>query len=304
MDYAGALREFRILHSAYPANNEITYGFAMLASQQESWAEARAAWQALRNEGERFDEATYYLGQLEEANGNNDLAVGLYGVVDSAEFRTDALIRRTALLAQTGRLAQARDELEQGRVTAPDSAVALYVAETQLLQKAGESEAALGLYKEAIDAHPEELDLLYNRALYKGDLGDLEGLERDLRLVLAKDEDNADALNALGYTLADRNERLDEAYSLVARALKLKPDSAAVLDSMGWVLYRRQQFAEAVVYLRKALAKLQDDEIAAHLGEVLWISGEREEARKIWREALIHSPQSAILKAVQEKFSQ
>ena len=123
-------------------------------------------------------------------------------------------------------------------------------------------------------------------------------MERDLRIVLEQDPDNADALNALGYTLADRNERLDEAFSLVARALKLRPDSPAIMDSMGWVLYRQGDLVQAASYLRKALDLSDDDEIAAHLGEVLWMKGQREDAQAVWREALVHTPDSDKVRAV------
>ena len=112
---------------------------------------------------------------------------------------------------------------------------------------------------------------------------------------------SAEALNALGYTLADRNERLDEAFALVSRALKLRPDSPAVLDSMGWVLYRQGDLEQAAVYLRRALDLSQDDEIAAHLGEVLWVSGRQADAKTVWRQALGHAPDSDKIRAVVQR---
>ena len=126
-------------------------------------------------------------------------------------------------------------------------------------------------------------------------------MERDLRRLLEDDPENVDALNALGYTLADRNERLDEAFALVSRALKLRPDSPAILDSMGWVLYRQGDLERAATYLRRALQLNQDDEIAAHLGEVLWVSGERADAQAVWREALVHAPDSDKIREVLER---
>ena len=146
--------------------------------------------------------------------------------------------------------------------------------------------------------YPDNLDLLYNRALYVVELGDFPWMERDLRRLLEKDPDHADALNALGYTLADRNERLDEAFAYIARALKLRPDSAAILDSMGWVLYRQGDLSGATSYLRRALALSQDDEIAAHLGEVLWVSGQRADAQAVWRDGLEHTPDSDKIRSV------
>jgi tetratricopeptide (TPR) repeat protein len=133
------------------------------------------------------------------------------------------------------------------------------------------------------------------------ELGDFAWMERDLLRLLEQDPDHADALNALGYTLADRNERLDEAFAYVARALKLRPDSPAILDSMGWVLYRQGDLAQAAGYLRRALELNQDDEIAAHLGEVLWMSGQHAAARAVWREGLTHAPDSDKIRSAIER---
>lgn len=300
-DYPQALEQFRGLHRLKPDDDEITFGYAMLATQQEQWDEARSLWQKLRGAAERRDEATYYLAQIEEQTGNDDVAIGLYRSVDGSELRVDAVMRMTQILARTGRLAEAREALQQARIANPGRAADLYIAETQIVQKYGDRETALDLYETALSAFPDNHDLIYNRALYVVELGDFEWMERDLRRLLEEDPDNADALNALGYTLADRNERLDEAFTLIARALELRPDSAAILDSMGWVLYRRGDLEQAAGYLRRALALTQDDEIAAHLGEVLWVSGQRADAQAVWREALAQFPDSQKIRAVIER---
>jgi len=299
-DYTRALEQFRNLHRLNPEDEEITFGYAMLATQQEQWDEARPLWQALRGLPDRRDEASYYLAQVEQQNGNDDLAVGLFGSVGGDELRVDAVMRMSQILARTGRLGEAREALQQARIANPGRATDLYIAETQIVQKHGESDDALALYDVALSAYPDNLDLLYNRALYVVELGDFAWMERDLLRVLEKDPDHADALNALGYTLADRNERLDEAFAYVARALKLRPDSPAILDSMGWVLYRQGDLVQATGYLRRALALNQDDEIAAHLGEVLWVRGQHADAKAVWREGLTHTPDSdKILSAIE-----
>ena len=300
-DYAGALGQFRSLYGLTDDDDEITFGYAMLATQQEEWDEARPLWQELRGRPDRRDEATYYLAQVEEKTGNDDLAVGLFRAVGGAELKVDAIMRMSQILARTGRLDEAREALQQARIANPGRATDLYVAETQIVQKYGEREAALELYRKALEAYPENLDLLYNRALYVIQFDDFAWMERDLLQVLERDPDHADALNALGYTLADRNERLDEAFAYVARALKLRPGSAAILDSMGWVLYRQGDLAKAAVYLRQALEITQDDEIAAHLGEVLWVSGQHADAKAVWREGLEHAPGSDKILSVIER---
>ncbi len=300
-DYPAALEQFRELHRLTPDDDEIAFGYAMLATQQENWDEARPLWQELRGVPDRRDEASYYLAQVEEENGNDDLAIGLFRSVGGTELKIDAVMRTAQILGRTGRLAEARDTLQRARIANPGRAADLYVAETQIVQEYGDPDDALALYEAAIAAFPNSQDLLYNRALFVVELGDFGWMERDLRRLLEEDPDYADALNALGYTLADRNERLDEAFAYISRALKLRPDSPAVLDSMGWVLYRQGDLVKAASYLRRALALTQDDEIAAHLGEVLWVSGQRADAQAVWREGLAHSPDSDKIRAVIER---
>ena len=300
-DYPRALEQFRSLHRLTPEDDEIAFGYAMLATQQEHWDEARPLWQALRGRPDRRDEASYYLAQIEEQNGNDDLAIGLFRSVGGTELKVDAIMRMAQILARTGRLDEARDALQQARIANPGRATDLYIAETQIAQKYGEPDAALALYATAIAAYPDNPDLLYNRALFVIELGDFEWMERDLLRLLEQDPDHADALNALGYTLADRNERLDQAFAYVARALKLRPDNPAILDSMGWVLYRQGDLAQAASFLRRALELNQDDEIAAHLGEVLWVSGQRADAQTVWRKGLTHAPDSDKIRSAIER---
>ena len=300
-DYERALEQFRSLYRLTPEDDEIAFGYAMLATQQEKWDEARPLWQKLRGRPDRRDEASYYLAQIEERSGNDDLAIGLFRSVGGGELKVDAIMRMAQIMGRSGRLAEARDELQQARIANPGRAADLYIAETQLVQAHGERADALALYEAAISAYPDNHDLRYNRALFVVEFGEFEWMERDLKLVLDEDPDHADALNALGYTLADRGERLDEAFAYVAQALKLRPDSPAILDSMGWVLYRQGDLGQAASYLRRALDLVQDDEIAAHLGEVLWVSGKRADAQAVWREALIRTPDSDKIRAAMER---
>ncbi len=131
----------------------------------------------------------------------------------------------------------------------------------------------------------------------------LDILEQDLRRIIAKDPEHSQALNALGYTLADRTDRYQEAYELIERALELNPDDFYILDSMGWVLYRLGRHEEAVRYLRRAMAIRPDSEVAAHLGEVLWVMGEKQAAKEIWDTALKTTPDDKRLLNVIERFN-
>jgi tetratricopeptide (TPR) repeat protein len=301
-DYQEALRQFQALHRLTPDDLEITFGYAMLATQQQSWDEARALWQELRSTSERRDEATYYLAQIEEEAGNADLAIGLYRTVSGPELKVDAVMRIAQIYARTERLDEARDALQRARIANPDRGADLYIAETQVVQNHGQAGDALRLYQMAIQTYPDNHDLRYNRALLMLESGDFPGMERELQAILDQDPDHVDSLNALGYTLAERNERLDEAFVYVDRALTLRPDSAAILDSMGWVLFRQGDLVRAEDYLRRALdLSDHDDEIASHLGEVLWVQGERDNAREVWRESLDHNPGSDKIRAVIER---
>jgi len=133
--------------------------------------------------------------------------------------------------------------------------------------------------------------------------GNLDQLERDLRFIIEREPDNAMAINALGYTLADRTERHQEALELIEQAYRINPDDPAIMDSLGWVHFRLGNLQEAERHLRKAYAQFADHEVAAHLGEVLWVRGERREARTIWAQALQKEPDSAILRSTLKRLT-
>ncbi|MEX0951452.1 MAG: tetratricopeptide repeat protein, partial [Gammaproteobacteria bacterium] len=159
---------------------------------------------------------------------------------------------------------------------------------------------AMSVYDAALIDN-QNIDLLYARAMLAEKMDRLEILERDLGKILEQDPDHVQALNAYGYTLADRNVRLDEAVEYIKRALELRPNDFYILDSMGWALYRMGRFDEAIDYLRQALAINNDAEVAAHLGEVLWVKGERDAARKIWESALDATPDDERLLRVMQR---
>ena len=168
--------------------------------------------------------------------------------------------------------------------------------ESEIYIRQGNFEQADATLTHALSEIEGSARLLYARAMLYSQMDNLQGAESDLRSVIAQSPDNAVALNALGYTLADKTERLEEAYEYINRAYQLNPDSAAVIDSMGWVLYRLGQHRKALSYLREAHAKYPDHEIAAHLGEVLWVMGKRKEAKTVWKDALKKKPNSVLIK--------
>ena len=228
----------------------------------------------------------YYLGQIAEISDDLGEALSSYVKVDRGEYFLNAQIRIAVILARLGDIDKAREHLQSLRSKDPAQSTRIYRAEAEILSRHDRLEDSLSVYDHAIEERPDNVDLLYARAMLAEKLDRLDILERDLRTILTNDPDNADALNALGFTLADRTNRYDEALKLLERALELKPDDYYVIDSMGWVLYRMGRLEEAVEFLQRAFMLSNDPEVAAHLGEVLWVMGRKDAARKIWDSAL------------------
>ena len=188
------------------------------------------------------------------------------------------------------------------RANAPDD-MRLVVAEAQLLRDAGRHEEAHAFLAKMLEAQPDQPDILYETALAAEKLGKLDDMERHLRRLIALKPESPQGYNALGYSLADRNLRLDEAAQLIDKALSLTPDDPFILDSKGWVLFRQGKSAAALETLQAAFAKRPDPEIAAHIGEVLWVLGRSDEALAIWREAAKAHPTNEALGATIKRFA-
>jgi tetratricopeptide (TPR) repeat protein len=181
--------------------------------------------------------------------------------------------------------------------------VQLTQAEAQILRDANEWQEAFNLLGRALESNADDPDLLYDHAMTAEKLNRVDILEDNLRKVIKLRPDHAHAYNALGYTFADRNQRLPEAHALIEHALKLAPDDAFIMDSMGWVLYRMGRNGEAIDYLQRAYMQRPDAEIAAHLGEVLWINGEQDRARKVWTDALKEHADNDSLQTTIKRFA-
>ncbi len=216
-----------------------------------------------------------------------------------------AIMRQAFLLAGLGDVEQARNLLVQLRIQADSSVRSQsYLAEVQILQDAGLREEALQLLTDALIALPQDIQLRYTRALLAVGLGQLELAENDLRQIISVEPDNAAAINALGYTLADLTERYDEAEQLIRRAYELQPEDASIIDSMGWVSYRLGRLREAEAYMREAWKVMRNAEIAAHLGEVLWSRGQKDEARSLWKLGLEMESDNEVLINTMQRFGE
>ena len=224
-----------------------------------------------------------------------------YDQVASGEFYLNARLRTSALMAKQGLVDEALNKLRSIRTSSQQDAMQLYLMEGDIYLEAGDPQKSYDIYEKALKDTPENTSLLYAHAIAAEKLNRLEIAERNLREVLRIDPNNVQALNALGYTLADRTNRYSEALGYIQRALTLAPKDAAILDSMGWVHYRLGNHKEAITYLRQALELTQDSEVAAHLGEVLWTVGNKDEATTVLKDALKAWPGNKTIIAVMRR---
>jgi len=297
-DYTGAREQFALLLEVDPSNPELLSTAALLDFELEFFDAAQLKFEQLIALGERPDEAHYYIGRIEMSRDRYPEAIESFAQVGpSREFR-DAKARAASLLADTAFASDIRDFFEAQRRAFPGNAEQLFLLEADALRDwDGE---ALKAYDRGLTAFPRSFSLLYGRAMVHEADGELTAMETDLRRILEQDPNHAATLNALGYTLTNHTERYKEAADLIERALALSPGDPAILDSLGWVYYKLGQLAQSEALLRQAHQAFPDPEVAAHLGEVLWIQGKEIEARDIWRDGLSRVPQhSIILEALQ-----
>lgn len=223
--------------------------------------------------------------------------------MNSEERFLSAQVRMGLMLAKMDDFAAMGGHFDRLRQNEPQDAISLFVSEAEVLRDVKHYQQAYDLLDKALAQNPDSKELLYSRALMAERIDRLDVLERDLRILIAADPKNGQALNALGYTLADRTDRYQEAMDYLQQAIALLPEDPAVIDSMGWVLYRLGQYDKSLEHLRRAYELNEDDEIAAHLVEVLWVSGRQQEARELWQRASEKQPDSDYLRQVKERFS-
>lgn len=304
-NYEEARKQFEVLLADFPQNADVTMAVALLAMQANDYDAAEAQLKrALEIDYKDPDAVRLYLGQVNEERKRFDEALKWYGSVGPGEQYIGAQARYAGVLAKQGRLADARKHLQQVAPENNQQRVQLTQAEAQLLREAMAYQEAFDVLGQALDRLPENPELLYDHAMAAEKVNRFDVLESNLRKLIKLRPDHAHAYNALGYTLADRNERLREARELIETALKLAPEDPFIMDSMGWVLYRLGETKEGLGYLQRAYALRPDPEIAAHLGEVLWTGGQREEARKIWSDVIKAHPKNEVLQNTIKRFLQ
>lgn len=302
--YPKAAEQFQILLKQNADHAGARYALAIVLMQLDDFDGAASEFQSLLDRGQRRYAASYYLGQLAEQAGDIDTAIVAYQRVERGEFALNAQIRAAGLVASQGQIDSARANLQRLRRNYRSELVRLYRAEADLLVRAEDLEGALALYDQALLEKPRNTDLLYARAMVAARADRVSELERDLRDILSREPNNADALNALGYTLADKTDRYQEALALIERAVKLKPEDHYIIDSLGWVLFRLGRYQESAKQLRKAFAIRADTEVAAHLGEVLLTMGNKDEARAVLGKALESASDNTKLNELMRRLGQ
>jgi len=294
--FGEARAEFQKLMASVPDSTDAAFAVALLSLQLKDYDAAEKYLRSLIESPYRDkDGVRLYLGQVAEERKNLPEALRWYGEVGEGEQYVQAQIRYGQVLARQGKLDEARVRLQQAAAKNSQQRVQLILAEAQLLRDANQPKTAFDLVGQALDRVPNNPELLYDYAMLAEKIERMDILEASLRKLIAIRPEHAHAYNALGYSLADRNQRLPEARELIEKALQLAPDDSFIIDSMGWVLYRLGNLKDSLGYLRRAFAGRPDPEIAAHLGEVLWAMGERGEAERVWGDATRESPDNETL---------
>ena len=297
-----ARNQFEFLYNQTPDNTDLLYALGLLSLQENQLTKSEKYFKRLIELKKHIFDANYYLGRIAEEKNELDKANNFYRSVHDGENYFDAFIRISLIFAKQGDIEKALTNIRSIEKPKDAHRNILIQAECEILIEEKRFEEALDVFNKAIQeqSHP---DLLYSRAMLAEKINRFDILETDLVSIIGKDPDNATALNALGYTLADRGERLDDAYDYIKRAYELSPGDFYILDSMGWVLYRLGRLDEAIDFLQKAFDLRNDPEVAAHLGEVHWIMGNKQAAKAVWETALQDTPADDRLLKVIERFS-
>ncbi len=296
-----ALEQFQLIVSEQPKNSEALLAAALVSLDLDKLNLAERMLRRHLKIAPEHEQTRMYLGQVAIRRNQYEKAIDWYQGVRDDELYFEAQLRIGDALKELEGGDNALDYLHMLIPASMEEEVRLFLAQEHILRGLERLEEARVLLDAAVQEHPDNSELLYARALLAADLDLLELHEKDIRRVLELDPDNAHAYNALGYTLADQTDRYEEAFQLISRALVLAPDDPFILDSMGWVQYRRGKIEQALEFLRRAHEIRQDAEIAAHLGEVLWTSGRLEEADEVWKKGLELDPENATLKRTLER---
>jgi len=301
-EYEPAAELYQTLITQMPKDGENYIALALINLQLNRESNAETILKTLAEQAEWTSQANFYLGKIEEKRNNVAAAIALFDKVTDNIFALDAGISAINLLAKERKYDEVEVRLETLVKKYPQQKLRLVLMQAGLYNQQNQYDKAFGLLSEMLLQSPDEKDLLYSRALIAEHLGKLDVLESDLKKILAKQPNDAEALNALGYTLLGDTKRYHEAEKYLQRAIKLQPNEPAIMDSFGWLQFKLGNHSQAVKYLQSAYEKQNSGEIAAHLCEVLWVMNKKEDAQKLFDDALKIAPEDTDLLDFKKRF--
>lgn len=294
-NYEESIQVYQDIIKDNPGDKESRFALALVYLQLNREEQAGDILEELLDDAEWRSQAGFYLGKMEEKRGDVQQALARYDRISDGPLAFDAAVSAISLLAKDKQFVEAASRLRQLPEKYPKQKLRILLLQSELYNQQKQYQKAFDLLTAALRELPDEKDLLYTRALMAERIGKPEIMEADLKKILAKNPDNAEALNALGYTLVDKTKRYAEAERYLKRALELAPDEAVIMDSYGWLQFKLGNMAKALDYLQRAYTKQQENEIAAHLAEVLWMSGRKDEAKKLYKKAVKNAPEDEYL---------
>ncbi len=298
-----ARSQFELLAVKMPNNQDVLFALAMLSMQFKDYDEAEGYLIQLERLGKSSPQVLYYLGQIGEQKEQYNAALNAYSKIRSGEFFMESQLRIALILAKTKTLEDALAHLNSIPTKTDAEKREIKLFHGNLLRESKHYQRAFDHYTEMLANNQKDSDVLYFRSLVAERLNKIDIVIQDLSTVIEQDPENAAAINALGYTLADKTDKLEEALKLIQRARDLEPDDPAIIDSLGWVHFRLGNQETALKYLKEALDKIDDAEVAAHYGEALWTSGDKEQAIEVWNKAFEKNKENDVLNETMKRFS-
>lgn len=301
--YREAHDQFEIIVEQFPDDYDMLYSLALISMEINMLNEAKLYFSRLVENAHRLDDSHYYLGFINAQENNTDTAIEHFFNVNGGGNFLPAQRSLAELMIRAGRYKEVKARLQNIRFRNSDYNIPLLTMEANVLMDEGFLDEAGTVLNNAVGAFPNNIQLLFLRSVYSQEINDLTTMEVDLRKIIQLNPNSPVAYNSLGYYLADRSDRIEEAYELIQRAVELAPNDPAIIDSLGWVQYRLGLYDEARQNLDKAYELYPDHEVAAHLGEVLWVMGEKSAARAVWRKALESQPDSEYIRSAMERLT-
>ena len=300
--YDDAIKLCQSVLEAVPDDGDTLFTMALIYMQQNQVDRAENTLEKLLSDSGWEGQASFYLGKIQLDKERPDKALKWFERAEENGFGFEADMAIVSVLLNQKDLDQAESRIKKMDSKYPDQHLRILMMKAELYNQWGKHREAYDVLTVALKDAPENRDLLYARALVAERLDKLDILESDLRKILDKNPDDVGALNALGYTLTDKTQRYDEAERYLDKAMSLKPDEAVIIDSYGWLQFKKGKYELALEYLRKAYAKQQENEIAAHIAEVLWAMGRDREAKEFFEPVFKKFPDDEYLLKFKNRF--